>query len=272
MKKILQKINDLREAFVGWAAFVAAIVTLIGYISSLFLWGQNKLFVLIQSNSQLLWLGTISLIVMFLWIRVSKLNNRFAGRFTDNFIGDIKAKWDYVGSWRIAEPGTLIVTGSDAGGITKTGASWENYEFSFEAKIVKSCIGVVIRARDLNNYYMLQIREDMIRPHRRVEIPVVEESGNRDRKKQAPESQPHQTISFSTGWQVFDPPTPINPKLSGWFNVRVVVNGESIRLYINDEIRFQQEAFLKLPTGKVGFRNSQSEFAMVRNVRVVVNS
>lgn len=269
MKNITSNINELRDKFVGWVGFIAAVIAAAGYVSQLFDWGKNNVFVFLSTNAQILWLISISFFLFFLWLRVTKLNNRFTSRFTDDFTGDLNAKWDFVGSWRIAEAGTLLVTKSEPGGITKVGSAWENYTLSFEAKIINECIGVIFRARDLNNYYMLQIRKDKIRPHRRAEVPIINDSsvnGEESANKQS------QMISFVAGWQVFDPPTTINKVLDDWFKVKVIVNGESVRLYLNEELAFQQDSFVKIPTGKIGFRNSGSETALIKNIRVVVRS
>jgi len=42
---------------------------------------------------------------------------------------------------------------------------WQDYKLSFEFKIVRNCIGWVVRARDLSNYIMLQCCLDGINPH-----------------------------------------------------------------------------------------------------------
>ena len=77
-------------------------------------------------------------------------------------------------------------------------------------------------------------------------------------------------VNFAVAWQIIDPPAPVNPNLDGWFKVRIVVRGEAVSIYLNDELQLQQESFLKLPTGKIGFRNSGKESALVKNVQVRV--
>ena len=44
----------------------------------------------------------------------------------------------------------------------------------------------------------------------------------------------------------------------------------SVKIYIDGQLRYQQESFLKIPMGKVGFRNAGKESALVRNVKVVI--
>jgi hypothetical protein len=148
---------------------------------------------------------------------------------------------------------SLVVTGSDEGGLTKRGALWENYTFTFEAQIVNECLGVVVRARDLDNYYMLQIARAGIQPHRQVAVATLQRSvgvGETDLENLA---------------------TRLSRPLDGWFSVRVRVKGEAVDMYIDGNLVWQQESFLKNPTGKVGFRNYSSERALVRNVRVTLD-
>jgi len=163
----------------------------------------------------------------------------------------------------LRDPETRRDTG---GGITKIGAQWENYTFTIKARILKECLGVVVRAQDLNNYYMLQIGTDKIRPHRRVAVPVIDTKTSR-KPQEASEILP---IKYNVGWQIFDPPTPLSHHLDNWFHVRVIVRGQAVSLYINNELVFQRESFLQIPTGKVGFRNGFSEEALVRNVKVIL--
>ena len=66
-------------------------------------------------------------------------------------------------------------------------------------------------------------------------------------------------IGFSLLW---------GSSLDDWFNVKVVVRGQAVLLYINEKLEFEYGSFLKIPTGKVGFRNVGSERALVRNVSV----
>jgi hypothetical protein len=202
-------------------------------------------------------------------------------RFSDNFQGDLGKNWDFEGPWRVKK-GILLVTGSDAGGITKVGAEWKNYIFTFEAQIKNQCLGIVIRAADLNNYYMLQITKDKIQPYRRIGVPVLKDklllqsSENNESSQVAHDEESREVTrfrpaNFVTAWQTFrEDVTPVKPTLNNWFRVKVIVHGESIRLYINNELQFQRDSFLKIPRGKVGFRNHSGEKALVRDVQVRV--
>lgn len=249
-----------------YIAYIIMLVVVIAYISEFFKWGKSGLFVYLKNNIQVLWLLAITVLTFTLLVWTSRLHRRFISGFNDNFRGDLRANWDFKGPWRIPEKNTLLVTGSEAGGITKVGAQWENYTFTFKARITKRCLGVIIRAQDLSNYYMFQIGIDQIRPHRRVAVPLIV-TKNPPQHEETAEVHP---IKFNIGWQIFDPPTPLNTRLDNWFDVRVTVRGQAVSLYINNELVFQQESFLQIPTGKVGFRNVSSEEALVKNVRVIL--
>lgn len=63
-------------------------------------------------------------LVVGLWTQVYFLGRQFRVRFVERCKGDLRKNWDFVGDWRIAEPNTLLVTGSDEGGLSKDGALW----------------------------------------------------------------------------------------------------------------------------------------------------
>jgi len=267
------------EKLMWTASALSAVVGLVGFVSGFLAFGSMWIFPVIRANAQLFWMLTLSLAGIVLWIRTSRLNRQFTSGLKDDFNGDLQAKWDFVGrQWGIVEQGQLHVGGArtpqeDGGGISKVGAHWENYTFSFEARIMNECLGVIVRAKDLNNYYMFQIRTDRIRPHRRAEIPLSQADppglvfASPDQEQQTPVFRP---ISFAVGWDTSYPGIPLNCTLDGWFSVRVNVRGESVRLYIDDELVFHQDSFLRIPTGKVGFRNSGEERALVKRVRVTL--
>jgi len=262
------KYLDVVSKRVGYIGVVGIIV---GYVSRFFESGNKWLFGWLKDNIQLIWLVTLSAFLIMLWCWLSRLHRRFVQGFRDNFTGDLRKNWYFTGEWRIVEKGILLVDNSQLGGLTKVGAYWENYTLKFKAFIMNKCLGVVVRAQDLNNFYMFQIRKDKIRPHRLVAVPVVEKKGN---VKDASEETPNDFIfKYNVGWQLFkDCNVNIDPPLNDWFDVELTVRGESVFLYINNELLLQQESFLKIPFGKVGFRNAGSESAKVKNLQVILES
>lgn len=249
-------------------ALISSTLTLVGFITYFFKWGNAGFFALIKDNIVFIWGIAITTIVIMISIKTLKMHNRFVKGFTDNFKKHLHANWDFKGPWRIVEKGTLLVTGSDEGGITKVGSLWENYSFMFKARIINQCLGVVVRAQDINNYYMFQINIDKIRPHRRIAVPIIPQNNPTTDET----TQTFTAIKFGIAWQIIDPPTILNKQLKDWFKVKITVRGESINIYIDDELVFQKESFLQIPNGKVGFRNDGNEEALIKDVRVILES
>ena len=263
----ITKYLDVVSEGIGYFGLVALLV---GYISRFFEWGNIWLFSWVKDNMQWVCIGTLTAFLITLWIWLSRLHKRFVRGFRDNFTGDLRNNWDFTGEWRIVEKGTLLVEKSRWGGLTKAGAYWENYTLNFRAFIMNECLGVIVRAQDLNNYYMFQIRKDKIRPHRLVAFPVVE---NKSSTESSGETHENLIIKYDVGWQLFDDCNiVIDPPLDNWFDVKLTVRGESVFLYINNELLLQRESFLKIPCGKVGFRNAGSEIAKVKNVQVILGN
>ena len=243
-------------------AFVAAAIFIVNLITPWLGWTLHG----ISSNLELLWLLLVTVSIVILWVRVSRLRERLSTGFVDDFRGDLGQKWDFVGPWEIIHR-ELVVTGSDQGGLTRAGALWENYTLTFEAKIMNGCLGVIVRAQDLDNYYMLQVNTDRIRPHRRVAVPAIVAGTS---PGAPPNSGAALTIAYQVGWQVFeDKATPLNDKrLDQWFRASVSVHGRALEMSIDGDKVFCERSFLHNATGSVGFRNAGAEKALVRNVRV----
>ena len=273
MKKIINIITRLKPflssiIFIG--LLISSITVIVGLISNLINFGQKGLFQIIQNYYLEIWIISITIIVILLYIWINIINKRFVIGFSDKFDGDLKDKWDYVGDWSIPKKGELMITKTDPGGITKVGTHWENYKFEFKARILKKCIGVIVRAKDLNNYYMLQIHNDRIRPHRRAEVPEIVESKVKQDQKKENGVENTKEIKFVVGWEIDEHPTPITPPLDNWFDVIIKVKGTSILVTINGEVAYKNDTWLQIPSGKVGFRNSRSESAFVSNVKVTL--
>ena len=274
---IYRNIEQVGLFIAKWVTIISSIVAVVGGVESFLQWGKkgsfSQLTKFLQEKAVIFWLIAITAMLITVLIRTSYLYQRFERGFNDNFKGNLDENWDYVGPWRIVvEDRALLVTGSDEGGITKKGTYWENYTMTFKARIINGCLGVIIRAQDLNNYYMFQIWSDKIRPHRRVAVPVVID--DKDNKKQNSVGVPViQAIHNALVWQ-HDLNTPefssepITPLLEDWFDVKIIVNGRSVGLYINSKLIYDRPTFLQIPAGKVGFRNSINEEALVKNVKV----
>jgi hypothetical protein len=258
-----------------WISIISALLAGLGWVISFFAWGNRGFFAYLRDHILVIWLGVLSVGVLTLWIRSERLRQQFVSGFSDNFKENLQDNWDFRGPWRIVEKGTLLVTGSNEGGITKAGIHWENYVFTFKARIIKGCLGVIVRAQDLDDYYMFQIRPDRIRPHRRAPVPILIE---RDGKLENGDViQKTREMRYLIAWQTeHNNPkfqsVPISPKIEDWFDVKIVVKGQSVRTYIDDKLIYHRPDLLQIPTGKVGFRNTDSEEAFVKEVRVILQS
>ena len=264
MKRIKDLVNRYWTYVVSILGIIGHLIILLGYITTSFKWGDKWIFAYIRANYFLIWTVSLSLIIISIIFWIMKINRRLIFGFSDTFGKScLNQKWDYVGPWTITDENYLMVTGSDEGGITKKGADWENYTMTFKAKIGNSCIGVIVRAYDLKNYYMFQIGPTQMTPHKRISYPRV--------KKNI--ADPNLTeIEMQTGWQVFKNLTfNLSHELNDWFQGKIKVNGQSVSLYIDNELVFHQDSFLDFPKGKVGFRCHGSETGFVKEVKVRLN-
>lgn len=263
LKKYYYKIEPLFSKIIELLTILGIFINVIIFILKLFNFNsssfKNDFINYLINNPYQIYLATLSLIIIFLFIQFFKINSRLTKVFKDNFKEPINRNWDFVGPWEITDDNYLHITGSDPGGITKKGAYWENYVFSFEAKIIRDCVGCVIRATDLNNYYMFQITKTNIRPHRRISYPKIVSS---------PDSS-HIEINLIVGWHLFEETIVDHHKtLDDWFKVDIEVKGQSVKININNDIVFTRESFIQIPIGKIGFRNFGVEECLIRKVRV----
>jgi len=211
----------------------------------------------------------IVFVLLYLYLALSRLTRRITIGFRDNFKDDLKNNWEYRGDWSKLEKGVLCVRGGDEGsrgdegGITKVGALWENYEFSFETKIINKVTGWIIRARDLNNHFMLQCGYEVITPHQRLSQPLFESKPD----PSSPDKTSFELTGFKVGWRRL-PPVPHNKELDDWFKVKIITRGSSVDVFIDNELIFHQKNILTIPVGRVGFRCWADEEAHFRKVRV----
>lgn len=61
-----------------------------------------------------------------------------------------------------------LITNSETGYIFSKTLNWADYSYTFEFKILNHCLGAVVRAVNLSDYVMFQIRREGIRPHIRI--------------------------------------------------------------------------------------------------------
>ncbi len=83
------------------------------------------------------------------------------------------SKWEYQGNIRLGEDkNSLFITDSNSGGILKN-YYWKNVNISFDCKFQvgkDGTLGIIFRAKNLSDYFMIQInnKERRITPHIRI--------------------------------------------------------------------------------------------------------
>lgn len=121
--------------------------------------------------------------------------------------------------------GKLSVTQSEKGGITRVGHLWTDYSFEFTGVIVRYCIGWIVRAQDLSNYYMIQLNPTEVRPHLRVggkwiAAPQRKDGLAIDSKEHGLSIEPEESIE-----------------------IRTEVRGSEIRVYVKNEETYHNQKF-----------------------------
>lgn len=264
-EKIRKVIADIGDTISAVGSIVGLVLSVLSVIITTVKWTPenllNVVFGYMTEKRVFIWGTTLTLGTIYLALQYRKIRKQLSIAFHDDFKKPLDENWDYIG-WKCSS-GELTVTGSDEGGLTKKGTFWENYVFTFEAKIISGCIGLIVRAKDLQNYYMFQITHEKIRPHRKITIPYATES---------PEHKGLFVVDrIQVAWQVRNELEVEHKKqLTSWFNVKVLVNGQSIKIFINNEQVFANDLILDNSYGKVGFRNYGDEKAIVRKVKIEI--
>jgi len=250
----------------------ASLATLLGFVASILSFLVTSLPVaeylpqvssFIGEHIGTIYSSFVLLALLYLYLTYFRLNRRLTIGFRDKFKGNLDRNWEYRGEWTVQEKGTLCVRSADEGGITKVGALWENYDFSFRAKIINKKSGWIVRAQDINNYFMFQCEKDILTPHQRLAQPIFQQKQN----PQAPGNPILELTGYNVGWRIF-PSISHNLHLDDWFNVRIRVRGSSVEIYINSSMVFHSNNFITIPMGRVGFRCWGDEESHFRNVRV----
>lgn len=167
----------------------------------------------------------------------------------------------------------FAITESDSGFIFSKSLTWSDYFINFEFKILHSSLGVILRATNLSNLIMMQIFQDKIKPHIRIN-------------------------GFWKWWEEKDVNLSFEKKLNldNWYKCSFHCDKRSIKMNIytlDGEILLDREwripsgniSFLypnhkdielapsipfaiNLEHGTFGFRNNEEEKALVRNVLI----
>jgi len=160
------------------------------------------------------------------------------------------SSWSFGSDQWTSDQDGLSVTKSRYGGICKIGATWENYEFTFEFKIMHQCAAWIVRAKSESQYVMVQCNNKQVRPHTLAVAQMPD--GKLGRSFRVIKEVDH------------------NLSLQEWNKTRTVVKGHSIKVWINETLVWSDSELLKdFTMGTVGFRCSHDEHALFRYIKVV---
>lgn len=138
--------------------FIDIIVSIVGAVSALATWNYG------QREATSLPVIFITLLLV-IYLRAKAKNFVFSSL---TWRKD-KDPWVGHGVFQFARAqSSFEITNSDPGYIHSSILTWSDYKLSFDFKIAKYGIGVLVRAVNLANYVMLQITEKGIRPHIRI--------------------------------------------------------------------------------------------------------
>lgn len=131
--------------------------------------GTFLAFILVE-NPKVLFISSLVVIFISLFIIVY-LRTKDKSFYFISFKKE-KDKYDWMGREGIFEyvrgEKCFVIADSGSGYIYSKSLTWSNYRVSFEFKIIINYIGAIVRASNLSNYVMLQIRKEGIRPHIKV--------------------------------------------------------------------------------------------------------
>jgi len=167
----------------------------------------------------------------------------------------------------------FMITESESGYLFSKCLTWTDYRMFLDFKIVVRCVGVIVRAVNLSNYVMLQIEQEGVRPH----------------------------IRINGGWAVWEPKNAnleftSNLSLDKWYRIYVTCDKDVLSIVLMDNQRsilFERKWIIprgwtnfllgeekdspnpnqmpfpiNLDYGTIGFRNYGNEQALLKNVFV----
>jgi hypothetical protein len=166
------------------------------------------------------------------------------------------------------------ITGSEVGFCYSPTLTWDNYVLEFDFRILKQCLGVLVRASNLSNCVMLQITDKTVRPHMRVNggwwtdddastrltftgAHIDSESWYHGRI-----ACDHATIDFQIHKIGSDTPVVANQWEIPAGQLNITFGGK------DDNAQVVLPLPINLEFGTVGFRNFDSESALVRHVLI----
>lgn len=158
------------------------------------------------------------------------------------------SNWDTDGGQWASDQEGLSVKNSLLGGICKIGSTWENYELTFDFRIIQHCAAWFVRAKPLRRM-MIQCTGESVRPHILFLLPTKE--GEKGLRWTLLAEIEHGLV------------------LKEWNSARTEVVGHGIKVRINDKLVWSDSQVLKdYPMGSVGFRCARDEHALFKHIKV----
>lgn len=219
--------------FVEWVSKVLGIIVAITAVFSFFEVRGIQVFSvvnqflktvvnLLQISNVPVFVWLVFILILIFYLRIKKDLGLIAGDFSDDFTKGLD-KWEFGGEgWKIEqeeESPILSVSDSQDGGIAKRGLNWRDYEFIFDTKIVDNNSGWIVRAVSRSKCLMIQLNmEDIDKPKLRFHLRIPG------------------PVNYS--WIVIkkvEVKLSTKLKLLEWINVKTVVCGSNIDIYLNGE-------------------------------------
>lgn len=149
--------------------------------------------------------------------------------------------WEYKGNWQLFANKRLKITNSYDGGLLKIGYDWKDIDISIDFMIINSNFGVIIRATDINNYYMVQIATDTINYLKKQDGNFVTQITNSNN---------------------------ISIKPNDLTNLKIEIRDDLLNIYINNQLIANKANFFSIPNGRFGFRASDLEEVDIHTIKI----
>ncbi|SDD83717.1 Polygalacturonase [Paenibacillus sp. UNCCL117] len=155
--------------------------------------------------------------------------------FSDDFETGDSTKWTTAtGTWTVVADGTNVLAqkANNTTGLIMAGDSWTNYGVEARVKmpITNANAGVLFRVADAENYYMYRI--------------------NSSAKKLELYKAINGTLTAVSS-------TPFTAAANQWYTVKAVVEGNTIKGYVDGELKTEwTNPVTELTAGKIGFRTT----------------
>lgn len=172
----------------------------------------------------------------FNWIKIQYCvtKNRFKSNGIYEYVKDNSPnKWIFNGGIKF-EPASLVISSSRAGCLL-TGYYWKDFLMSFDMEFsptktqTENRLGIIFRAEDLDNYFMIEISSSVEEYGEKKK----DESGKEYRDKIPLSVKLH--VRYKGGWEGFAVDEIEGYAIQTTFKITFKVEGENVELYFGDK-------------------------------------